>query len=122
MLLSLIVYTVVFFFAAQALPGVKLGKGIGPAAGLGLVFGVLNLFLGWLIKGMLAVFTGVLTILTLGLGFPLFALVGTAGNAVLLKIADAMLPGFTLEGWAPAFVLGFLLSVAVFLTGTFGVS
>jgi uncharacterized membrane protein YvlD (DUF360 family) len=113
LLLSLAAYTAVCMFAASALPGVKLDKGLGPSLGLALVFAVLNIFLGWGIKLALGAAATMITILTLGLGAPLFFLVGTTANAVLLKFADALLPGFSLDGWAPAFVMGFLLALAM---------
>lgn len=112
LLISLAVYTAVCMFAAQALPGAKLEKGVGPALGLALVFAVLNVLIGWVIKVLLGVAATAFTVLTLGLGAPIFFLVGTTANAVLLKIADAVLPGFRLDGWAPAFVMGFLFSLA----------
>lgn len=107
LLLVFAAYTAVAFVASQSLPGVKLEKGIGPAAGLAIVFGVLNMILGLFIKFALGVAATALTVLTLGAGFPLFFLIGTTANAILLKIADAVLPGFELDGWAPAFLMGF---------------
>ena len=113
LLIALVVYTVVCMFAANALPGVKLEKGVGPALGLALVFAVLNIFLGWIIKLVLGAAAAAITVLTLGLGAPLFLLVGTTANAVLLKFADSLLPGFSLDGWAPAFVMGFLFAASM---------
>ncbi len=121
LVISLAVYTAVCMFAAQSLPGVKLEKGLGPATGLALVFAVLNIFLGWIIKFVLAAAAAALTILTLGLGTPLFLLVGTTANATLLKLADSLLPGFTLDGWAPAFVMGFLLALSSWGLSALGV-
>jgi|GEM_PF-3487164 len=113
LLIALAVYTAVCMFAANALPGVKLEKGLGPAIGLALVFAVLNIFLGWGIKIFLGLIATVLTVATLGLGAPVFLLIGTTANAVLLKFADALLPGFKLDGWAPAFVMGFLFALSM---------
>ena len=122
LVLSVVVYAVVCMFAAQSLPGVKLEKGAGPALGLALVFALLNIFLGWAIKLVLAAAAAALTVLTLGLGAPLFLLVGTAANATVLKLADALLPGFTLDGWAPAFVMGFLLALSSWALSALGVA
>ena len=113
LLIALVVYTLVCMFAANALPGVKLEKGVGPALGLALVFAVLNIFLGWIIKLVLGAVAAAITVLTLGLGAPLFLLIGTTANAVLLKFADSLLPGFSLDGWAPAFVMGFLFAASM---------
>ncbi len=107
LLLVLAAYTAVAFVASQTLPGVKLEKGVGAAAGLAIVFGVLNFFLSLVIKFALGVAATAFTILTLGAGFPVFFLIGTIANAILLKLADALLPGFELDGWAPAFLMGF---------------
>ena len=120
LLISLVVYTLVVMVAAQALPGVKLEKGAGPAVGLSLVFGVLNILIGWIIKVVLGIAATAITVLTLGLGWPVFFLVGTTANAVLLRFADSLLPGFELDGWAPAFVMGFLLGMASWALGAFG--
>ena len=119
LLIPLVVYTLVVMFAAQALPGVKLQEGAGPALGLSLVFAVLNILIGWLIKAVLGIAATAITVLTLGLGWPVFFLIGTAGNAVLLRVADSLLPGFELDGWAPALVMGFLLAMASWALGAF---
>lgn len=111
LLLVLAAYTAVAFIAAQSLPGVKLEKGVGPAAGLALVFGVVNFFLAFLITFLLKTVVAAIAILTLGAGLPLFLLVGTTANAIMLKVVDALLPGFQLDGWAPALLMGFAFSV-----------
>lgn len=121
LLISLAVYTAVCMFASQALPGVRLEKGAGPAIGLALVFAVLNVLIGWIITLVLGVAATAFTVLTLGLGFPVFFLVGTTANAVLLRFADSLLPGFSLDGWAPAFVMGFLFAVAGWGLGAAGI-
>ncbi len=115
LLLVFAAYTAVAFVASQGLPGVKLEKGIGPAAGLAIVFGVLNLFLGLFIKFVLGVAATALTVLTLGAGFPVFFLIGTTANAIMLKLADSLLPGFDLDGWAPAFLMGFAFALCGWL-------
>lgn len=121
LLIILAAYTAVAFMAAQTLPGVKLEKGVGPAAGLAIVFGVLNFFLSFLIKAVLVFAATAFTILTLGAGFPVFFLIGTTANAILLKFADALLPGFELDGWAPALIMGFGFALCGWLLGVFGV-
>ncbi len=118
LLISMVVYTLVVMFAGQALPGVKLEKGAGPALGLSLVFAVLNLLIGWVIKVVLGVAATAFTVLTLGLGWPVLFLVGTTANAVLLRFADSLLPGFKLDGWAPALLMGFLLAMTSWALGT----
>ena len=112
LLVALAVYTAITLVAAQSVPGVKMQKGLGSAIGLALVFGFLNVVIGWFITILLGIFATVFTILTLGLGFPVFFLVGTSVNAILLRLADAMLPGFELDGWAPALIMGFLFAMA----------
>jgi len=111
LLIVLAAYTAVAFVCAQSLPGVKLEKGVGPAAGLAIVFGFLNFFLSFLIKAVLVFAATAFTILTFGAGFPVFFLIGTTANAIILKMVDAMLPGFKLEGWAPALIMGFAFAL-----------
>ena len=122
LLLALAIYTAVSFVAAQSLPGVKMQKGLGPAVALALVFGFLNVLIGWFITLLLGVFATVFTILTLGLGFPVFFLVGVSANAILLRVADALLPGFELDGWTPALIMGFFFAMAGWILRVVGAS
>ncbi len=67
-------------------------QGLGPALIAALVIGLLNATLGLLLK----IITFPLTILTLGL----FLLVI---NALMIRLASGVVPGFRVYGWVPAF-------------------
>ena len=65
-----------------------------------LVIGLINATLGFVLK----IFTFPLTILTLGL----FLIVI---NAVMLKVAAALSPGFEVQTWSAAFIGAIVLSI-----------
>ena len=107
MIATFLVLTVVAFLAPQILPGVKV-KGIGTAALIALVFGLLNLLIGWLLKAVVGFLSLPLIVVTFGL----FAIVvTTAVNALLLKLTDALIEAFELDGWWPALGMGFLFAL-----------
>jgi len=111
LVVSFVVYTVIAFLSPQILPGIKV-KGIEAAALVALVFGVLNLLIGWILSGALSLLTLPLTCLTLGL----FSLViPTLVNAVLLKITDAFLEPFEIKGCWPALGMGLLFGLGSLL-------
>ncbi len=107
MLAKLLVLTVVALVAPQVVPGVKV-KGIETAAGIAVVFALLNLVIGWLLYGALTFISFPFVILTFGLFLFLITL---AVNAVLLRLTDAILDSFELSGWGPAFGMGFLFAL-----------
>jgi putative membrane protein len=100
---ELIVYwllsALVLLLVAYLVPGFTI-SGIGSALVAVIVIGLLNATLGLVLK----IVTFPLTILTLGL----FLLVV---NAIVLKIAAAVMPGFSIRGCLPAFLAAVLLSV-----------
>ncbi len=111
MLIEFIVYTAIAFVSPQIIPGVKV-RGIGSALLVALVFGLLNLLIGWLLTGVLTLLSLPVIVLSLGL-FKL--VIPTIIFAILLKITDFFLDSFELEGWLPAFAMGFLFSLGSFL-------
>ena len=73
-----------FVVAAQVIPQVKV-KNWGAAIGAGIVFGVANLLLGWLLGAIFGALLFIPKILTLGLaGLAVPILI----NSVLLKLTD----------------------------------
>ncbi len=90
---------------ARLLPGFEM-NGIGTALVAVIVIGLLNATLGFVLR--LLMFP--LTLLTLGL----FALVI---NAVVLKVAAALMPGFNIRGCLPAIVAALVLSLLHLLIG-----
>lgn len=108
---SFVVYTLIALVSPQILPGVKV-KGVETAALVAIVFGILNLLIGWILSGALSLLTLPLTCLTLGL----FSLViPTIVNAILLKITDSLLVSFEIKGWWPAFGMGLLFGLGSLL-------
>ncbi len=111
LIVSFVVFTLIALLSPQILPGIKV-KGIGAAALVAIVFGLLNLLIGWILKSVLGFLTLPLTCLTLGL-FSL--LIPTIVNAILLKITDAFLEPFELKGWWPALGMGLLFGLGSLL-------
>lgn len=107
MLAKLLILTVVALVAPQVVPGVKV-RGIETAAGIALIFALLNLLIGWLLYGALTFISFPFVILTFGLFLFIITLVV---NAVLLRLTDAILDSFELSGWGPAFGMGFLFAL-----------
>lgn len=102
-MLELLVYWVlsalVLLLVAHLVPGFRI-SGLGSALIAVIIIGLLNATLGLLLK----IVTFPLTLLTLGL----FLLVI---NAIVLKVVAALLPGFTIQGFLPAFLAAILLAV-----------
>lgn len=99
LLLHWIVSALVLLLVAYIVPGFRL-KGVGSALVAVLVIALLNATLGFLLKLLLLPFT----IVTFGL----FLLVI---NAIILKLAAALLPGFSIRGFLPAVLAAVLLSL-----------
>ncbi len=116
MLVPLIVFTVLALVAPQVFPGVTVRNG-WTAFMVAVVFGFLNVVIGWLITAVLAVVSFPLIVLTGGL-FKL--VVPTLVNAVLLKATDGILREFELKGWVPAFGMGFLFALGGMVVHAFG--
>jgi putative membrane protein len=92
---------------AYVLKGFEL-RGFGAALIAAVVIGLVNGTIGFFLK----VVTFPLTILTLGLFWWVI-------NALMLKLAAAVVPGFKINGFLPAFVGALVLSVVNLLLRTF---
>jgi len=97
-----VVVGLLLYVVAKLVPGMEI-DGVGHALLAGLVLGIVNA----LIKPLLVFLTLPITILTLGL----FLLVI---NALLLKLAAALVPGFHVRSFGAAFLGALLLSVFSF--------
>lgn len=97
-----VVVGLLLYVVAKLVPGMEV-DGVGHALLAGLVLGIVNA----LIRPLLVFLTLPITILTLGL----FLLVI---NALLLKLAAALVPGFRVRGFVAAFLGALLLSVFSF--------
>jgi len=106
MLLRLILTTFAVIITSYILPGVEL-KGFLTALVVAVVIGFLNIF----VKPLLILFTIPVTVFTFGL----FLLVI---NALIILMADAIVPGFFVEGfwWALAFSIILMLVNTLFRT------
>ena len=93
LILHLAILTGTVLLLARFLPGVQI-KRTRSAALVAVVFSVLNVVVGWLIKMLLAAVLFVPAILTLGLAW---VLVPFVANAVLLWITDELLDTFELR-------------------------
>jgi len=111
LLAKFIVFTFIALISPQIFRGIKM-RGVGAAAAVAIVFGILNVLIGWLLKLVISLVSLPLTILTLGL---FLLLIPTLVNAILLKIADAILDSFDIKGWWPAFGMGFLFALGGWL-------
>lgn len=98
-LISWVVSALAILVAAYILPGVQV-QSLVTALVLAVVLGVINAFL----KPLLVILTLPLNILTLGL----FILVI---NAVLIMLAGAIVPGFTVVNFWWALLFGLVLSL-----------
>ena len=97
----MIVNAAMIYLAAQVVPGIALrGKPLWPALLAGLVLALINA----LVKPIVKLVTLPLTLVTLGLF--LFVL-----NAFCLWLTSAIVPGFDIKGFKPAFLGALLISV-----------
>jgi putative membrane protein len=99
LLLYWLLSAVSLLIVAHIVPGFEV-RGFGVALIASLVVGLVNGTLGFLLK----VFTFPLTILTLGL----FLLVI---NALMLRFAALLVPGFVVHGFLPAFLGAIVLAL-----------
>ncbi len=108
MLFDFVVYTALAAAAPLAFPGIRVNN-LGTAALIAVVFGVLNLLIGWLVAAVVALLAIPFVIVTLGL----FGLViPTLINTVLLLITDNLIEGFEIRGFWPAVGMGLLFAIA----------
>lgn len=107
LILRIIFSTIAVLGAAYVLPGVSV-MGFGTALMVAIVLGLLNAF----VRPILTFLSLPVTILTLGL----FLLVI---NVIIIKIADALIDGFSVENWVYALVFGFLVSIITSVLNSF---
>ncbi|MEM1179121.1 MAG: phage holin family protein [Acidobacteriota bacterium] len=107
MIATVLVLTAVAVFTPQLLKGIRV-KDISTALVVAALFVVLNLLIGWLLKGLLSLFVWPLVWLTFGLAS---ILVTSTVNAVLLKVTANLIEPFDIDGWLPAFGMGFLFAL-----------
>lgn len=101
-LLQIVVVGLLLYVVSRIVPGIEI-DGVGHALLAGLVLGIVNA----LIRPLLVILTLPITILTLGL----FLLVI---NALLLRLAAALVPGMRVRSFGAAFIGALLLSIFSF--------
>jgi len=99
MLVNWLITAVSLLIVAAIVPGIEIA-GFGTAMIAAVVIGLVNATLGFVLK----ILTFPLTLITLG-AF-LFVI-----NALMLKLAAAVLPGFRVKGFLPAILGAVLLSL-----------
>ena len=107
MIVPLVVYTVLALAAPQLFPKVKVRTGFA-ALMVAVVFGVLNVAIGWLVMTLVTVVSLPAIVFTGGV-FKL--LIPTIANGLLLKLTEGILKDFEIKGWLPAFGMGLLFAV-----------
>lgn len=107
-LIRIVLNAAAIMLASTFIPGIRVA-GLGAALAAGLVFGIVNA----VVRPILVVLTFPITLLTLGL----FILVV---NALCFWLTSALVPGFDVAGFWPAFVgalvtsiVGWIVSVLV---------
>jgi uncharacterized membrane protein YvlD (DUF360 family) len=99
--LRVLAIAVVIALSPRVLDGVRVG-GYAAALITAVVYVVLDIAIGWLIRIPVAVLSIVPGLLTLGL---FFFLVPIIANAIILKLAASILSTFDLQTWTAAFLL-----------------
>ena len=107
MLAEILILTVIALLVPQLIPGSKV-KGIESALLIAVIFLLLNLTVGFVLRLFLSAVALPFVFLTPNL---LRFVVTVIANAVVLKITDAAMDSFELQGWKPAFVMGLIFAV-----------
>lgn len=97
--------------AGKLIPGIRIRKN-ETAIGVAVAFALLNFFLGWLVKAVLAIVLLPAALLTLGLPYLVF---GLLVNMVLLYITDKLVDDLEIKGFWPLAGAAGLISVASWL-------
>jgi putative membrane protein len=108
LLLHFAVLTGTVLLLAKLMPGVKINNTRG-AATVAVVFGGLNLLVGWLVTLALKALLFIPAFLTFGLAFIFVPLLA---NALLLWITDKLLDAFELRDGKALFVSAALITAA----------
>jgi putative membrane protein len=97
--------------ASKIIPGVRIRKA-ETAIGVALAFAVLNLFVGWLVRFVVAILLLPAALLTFGL---VYLVLGLVVNSILLYVTDRLIDDFEIKGLWPLVGASGLISVAAWL-------
>ncbi len=103
LLVNWLLSALALWIVAQIIPGIVV-RSYGTALLATVVIAIVNVMVGWPLR----ILTFPLTLLTLGL----FLLVV---NAFLLKLASIFVPGFSINGFVPAFLGSIVLTVLSYI-------
>ena len=107
LLVKFVVVAFVIGASPQVLDAIHVRDGAA-AAKAALLYGLLFVLLGWLVRVLVAVLSIVPGVLTLGLFFLLVPLIA---NTILLRLTADLMSGFSITTWWAAFVLSAALSL-----------
>jgi len=114
-LLGALVAGLAVVVASKIISGVRIRRG-GTAVTVAIVFALLNLLVGWLIKTVLAVVLLPAALLTFGL---VYLFLGWLANLVLLWITDKLVDDFEVRGFGSYAGAAGLISLAMWLVQRF---
>lgn len=101
---SWLVLTAGVFLATILIDGVKVKGGFLNYLIVAAIFGVLNFFLGWVVKLVAGV-------ATLGILFFYGFVLRVVADAVVLRLASGLSSRLDVRGWGPAFGAGFVMAL-----------
>lgn len=105
-ILKIIINAVVLLIAAKAMAKVEI-RSFGSALLVAFLIGILNVTIGELLRFIFHI--GTLGIpLLLGLGFIIRLIV----TAIIIKIVDALMKGFRVDGFVTALILAIIMALA----------
>lgn len=107
LLLRLLAMMLVIALAPEVIDGIRV-SGYGAALVAAVIYSVLAVLIGWLVRLVVTVLSIVPGLLTFGL---FFLLVPILANAVLLKMTAGLITRFEIRTWTAAFLLGMAISV-----------
>ncbi len=107
-LIKVIITAVAVFVADYFMDSVQLSPDLKTTIIVALVLAVLNSF----VKPILVVLTIPITIITLGL----FLLII---NAIIVKLADYFITGFSVDGWISAILFSLIVSIVSYILNMF---
>ena len=107
LLMKFVVVAFVIAGSPQFVDSIHVDGG-GAAAKAAIVYGLLFVLIGWLVRMFVALLSLVPGLLTFGL---FFLLVPLLANTVLLRMTAGLMSGFTITSWWAAFLLSVALSL-----------
>lgn len=111
LLVTFLAVAVAVFVASKIVTGVKV-KRDGALVAIAIVFGLLNVLVGWLIKVVMAIALIPVAIVTLGV---VYLFLGVLVNMVLLWITDKLVGDFEIKTFRALFSTAFLISLVGWL-------